>query len=103
LSQDWSPELLRTALFTKSQRDQYANFNSVDLRTKSGKMVTVKLSASQIIEGGQAEGYLMVATDITTIAQTTQIIEHTVQARTREVEETRAKLVSSINSCSLVS
>lgn len=98
LSQEWSPDLLRKAMFAKSQNNEYANFNSVDMRTKLGRTVTAKLSVSQVMDEGVLQGYLVVATDITTIAETTQIIERTVQARTKEAEETKAKLESSINS-----
>lgn len=101
LSQSWHAAVLKKALVGSLTEHQFGNFDSVDLRTATDTIVRAKLSISKIMEGGRLQGYLVVMTDITDLAQSAEIIENRVKERTREVQEARATLVTSINSLKL--
>ncbi|HSX02708.1 MAG TPA: ATP-binding protein [Candidatus Saccharimonadia bacterium] len=101
LSQDWNYETVRRALFGPLDTQPRHEFESVDLRTADGRPITVKLSISRVVDEGHIRGYVVVMTDITEMAQTTQIIERRVAEQTRQVQEARATLVTSVNSLRL--
>jgi PAS domain S-box-containing protein len=101
LSQDWDAKMLKKTLFAPVTEHGSGEYDSIDLRTAKGKIVTAKLSISQVVDDGAFEGYLVVMTDITTMARATEIIEEQVEVRTRQVHEAQATLVTSINSIKL--
>ena len=101
LSQGWDEKALKQVLFGTEGTTKKNEFDSIDLQTASGKVVTAKLSVSIVVGDGGVEGHLIVATDISQMARAAQVIEHTVEDRTREVQETKATLVASINSIKL--
>ncbi|HSX35804.1 MAG TPA: ATP-binding protein [Patescibacteria group bacterium] len=98
LSQNWDASALQKTLSAPSTHDHVSEFDSVDVRTASGGMLTTKMSVSQIIEDGTRQGYLVVITDISKIAHAAEIIEQQVQERTREVQEAKTTLITSLNS-----
>ncbi len=101
LSQEWDARVLKKALFGPHGSDENNLFDAIDLRRADGSTVTTKLSVSPIVEDGVAQGHLVVVTDISRMAHETELIERTVLARTREVQEAQATLVASINSIKL--
>jgi PAS domain S-box-containing protein len=74
---------------------------TIELRRSDGEKVTVKLSVSQVDDEEKAGGFLIVMTDITLMAEATQLIEKTVELRTHEVREAKATLDTSLNSLEL--
>jgi PAS domain S-box-containing protein len=74
---------------------------TMELHRADGGKVTVKLSISLVADDRRAPGYLIVMTDITLMAEATQVIEQTVERRTREVREAKATLDTSLNSLEL--
>jgi PAS domain S-box-containing protein len=87
------------AMFNKVLADRgYGTIDSVEFRTADGTPITVKLSITKVMDEGQPYGYLVVLTDITTIAKATSIIEQQVAAQTQAVREAKAQLLNSINS-----
>jgi len=102
LSQKWDVDTLKKGLFGTTGDRKHAKMDSIDLRTAKGDIVTAKLSVTGASEDGdKEEGYLVVLTDISEMDHARQIIEQTVEARTREVQEAKATLVASINSLKL--
>ncbi len=101
LSQEWNIQELKKVLFGMERGVGANEFNSIDLVTATGTIVTAKLSVSPVVEDGELEGHLVVMTDVSQMARQKQVIEQTVLERTREVQETKATLVASINSMKL--
>jgi PAS domain S-box-containing protein len=98
VSQEWTEEKLRADLIEPLSVQSVVVLDDIDLHTATGVLVTAKVSVSPVTPGNPGDGYLIVLTDITKLARTTEIIEHEVEVRTRELEEAKATLVTSINS-----
>lgn len=87
------------ALFGKAlEENGRGTINSVDLHRRDATTITVKMSITKVVDDGQPYGYLIVLTDITTIAHAQMIIEKQVAEQTEEIRQTKAQLVSSMNS-----
>ncbi|MGD0284307.1 MAG: ATP-binding protein [Candidatus Saccharimonadales bacterium] len=94
----WTPEQLQKKLLEPlTHQDSYA-IDSINILTTAGNSITTKLSISKINVGLQTDGYLMVLTDITAIAQSQTLIEIKVKERTHQFNEEHARLQSAINS-----
>ncbi len=99
LSQDWSYDILHDALLRPLETQALSQFESVDMKTAGGQVVTMRVSLAKW--GDEAPGYLVVLSDLTAIAQASEIIERTVAERTREAETSGAALLAAINSLDL--
>jgi signal transduction histidine kinase len=61
----------------------------------------VKASATKVAGGGGLDGYVLVLTDVTELGKAQAVVEQMVEQRTRELEETKTRLLASINSLKL--
>jgi signal transduction histidine kinase len=100
LTQQLETQQLKEELHGMFDESAFGMINSVDLRMPDGSIKTVKMSITKVLDQGQPYGYLIVLTDLTTITQATLMIERQVAAQTQAVRETKAQLLSSINSLS---
>lgn len=71
------------------------------LPSPQAQAVTVKLSSTRLTAAGETQGYLVVLTDITPIAESKAIIEQQVAEQTAAVRQAQARLDSSVNSLEL--
>lgn len=99
--QQLSTNELQKGLFGAMSNSDYHTIDSMDFRTATNGLITAKVSLTKLHTGNTVDGYLMVLTDISAIAHATAIIERQVAIQTKALSDTKAKLVSSINSLEL--
>ena len=94
----WTPEQLQKKLFEPLAHQDFYALDSINILTTAGNTITAKLSITKINVGEQTDGYLIVLTDITALAQSQTLIEIKVKERTHQLNEEHARLQSAINS-----
>lgn len=94
----WSPEDVKAKLVQPLTQHDYSHIESVEFRRVDGTEFVGKVTASRVVYEEQVQGYIIVITDITQLARTKEIIEQTVEQRTRELNESRAQLLATIKS-----
>ncbi|HSX42757.1 MAG TPA: ATP-binding protein [Candidatus Saccharimonadales bacterium] len=102
LEQPMKPAALREELHKAMGNKDLAIIEEVRLRIANRpSIVTTKASITRLKDDNQPYGYLVVMTDITTLADAATIIEHQVEERTRQLHEAQAKLRASIEALTL--
>ncbi|MCW1908143.1 MAG: ATP-binding protein [Candidatus Saccharibacteria bacterium] len=94
----WSVEEIEEQLVKPLSQQDYSHIESVEFRRVDGSEFVGKVTASRVVHEKQVQGYIIVITDITQLARTKEIIEQTVEQRTRELNESRAQLLATIKS-----
>jgi PAS domain S-box-containing protein len=98
----WSAERLHDKLLAPLARHDHAQIPRLGIRAWRGRQLSVKISASKITGAADhLEGYVLVLTDVTELGKAQAVVEQMVEQRTRELEQTKTRLLASINSLKL--
>jgi PAS domain S-box-containing protein len=95
---NWSREDIEAKLVKPLSQQDYSHIEAVEFRRVDGSEFVGKVTASRVVYEEQVQGYIIVITDVTELARTKEIIEQTVEQRTRELNESRAQLLATIKS-----
>lgn len=95
---NWSRDEIQEKLVKPLSQHDYSHIESVEFRRVDGSDFVGKVTASRVMYEKEVQGYIIVITDITQLARTKEIIEQTVEQRTRELNESRAQLLATIKS-----
>jgi PAS domain S-box-containing protein len=93
LTDEWTENKLRASLLDPLATKPVVELDDIDFHTASGVLLTAKLSISQVTQGEPGDGYIIVMTDITKLARTTEVIEREVKVRTKELRVAQEKLL----------
>jgi PAS domain S-box-containing protein len=98
LADSWTPEQLKEKIFDHLAQQDFYTIDSINILSSTGALIVTKLSITKINTGDQADGYLIVLTDITKLVQNQTLIEIKVKERTHQLNAEHARLQSAINS-----
>jgi PAS domain S-box-containing protein len=94
----WTRDEIEVRLVKPLSQQDYSRIESLGFRRMDGTEFIGKVTASRVVYEKEVQGYIIVITDITQLARTKEIIEQTVEQRTRELNESRAQLMATIKS-----
>jgi len=98
INEPWSVDEVKQKIFFPLAFGEFYTIDSVKFKKADGTTVTTKLSITKVDSAERSYGFLLVLTDITDLIESRTIVERQVTERTKQLNDEKAKLLSSIES-----